>query len=69
MTLTGVANQMTFPLRAEYLANEKYGINISNFSTTHSVQLPHAKFNSLGKVVLQAVDHANEDHGKFIFVA
>ncbi|MDR2436356.1 MAG: MFS transporter [Puniceicoccales bacterium] len=34
MTLTGVANQMTFPLRAEYLANEKYGINISNISTT-----------------------------------
>ncbi|MDR2720895.1 MAG: MFS transporter [Puniceicoccales bacterium] len=34
MTLTGIANQMTFPLRAEYLANEKYGINISNFSTT-----------------------------------
>jgi MFS family permease len=34
MTLTGVANQMIFPLRAEYLANEKYGINVSNFSAT-----------------------------------
>ncbi|MDR1256013.1 MAG: MFS transporter [Puniceicoccales bacterium] len=34
MMLTGVANQMTFPLRAEYLANEKYGLNISNFAIT-----------------------------------
>jgi hypothetical protein len=34
MMLTGIANQMTFPLRAEYLANEKYGINISNLATT-----------------------------------
>lgn len=33
MMLTGVANQMTLPLRAEYLANEKYGINISNLAT------------------------------------
>lgn len=31
MTFTGIATQMTIPLRAEYLANEKYGMNISNF--------------------------------------
>jgi MFS family permease len=30
VTLTGVANQMTIPLRVEYLANAKYGINVSN---------------------------------------
>ncbi len=31
MMFTGIATQMTTPLRAEYLANEKYGISISNF--------------------------------------
>jgi MFS family permease len=30
MTLTGIATQMTVPLRAEYLANERCGINSSN---------------------------------------
>jgi MFS family permease len=30
MMLTGIATQMTVPLRAEYLANEKYGVNSSN---------------------------------------
>lgn len=31
MTLTGIVTQMTTPLRAEYLANKKYGLNVSNF--------------------------------------
>jgi predicted MFS family arabinose efflux permease len=34
-TLIGVANQMTMPLRIEYLANEKYGINFSNQTLTY----------------------------------
>jgi predicted MFS family arabinose efflux permease len=34
LMLTGVATQMTMPLRMEYLANEKYGINSSNFFVT-----------------------------------
>lgn len=34
MMFTGIATQMTTPLRAEYLANEKYGLNISNFYIT-----------------------------------
>lgn len=31
MALTGIVTQMTIPLRTEYLANERYGLNISNF--------------------------------------
>jgi hypothetical protein len=29
-TLIGIANQMTIPLRVEYLVNKKYGMNLSN---------------------------------------
>jgi predicted MFS family arabinose efflux permease len=41
--LVGIANQMTMPLRIEYLANEKYGINFSNKTLTYlAVIIPTA---------------------------
>lgn len=42
-TLSGIANQMTRPLRAEYLVNPIYGINASNlFETFVCMTLPFA---------------------------
>ncbi|MDR2738140.1 MAG: MFS transporter [Puniceicoccales bacterium] len=34
LTLTGVANQMTIPLRTEYLTNAEYGLDVSNLAVT-----------------------------------
>ncbi len=43
MMFNGIATQMTIPLRTEYLVNEKYGINISNFNVSLLiVTIPYA---------------------------